>query len=288
MKSFKQYLQEEQVTLFHRTYPEAAEQIKQAARPGGKGRRPLSVFTNVTHARRYHGERSNGMVQKGGTILSTPRTRGAGTPRTKGAGTPASTKHLIPDIEFHPDAYNPIFAKIANELRGNPNSRPPSLTSGLFKAHTTIPGSRVVVDPSTGKKSIGPGWKPVWSDEQGNISDEPIEGWKLGIQNLSGRKTITMAKTGQSSSVSPGEKPTNWGGSASISSVFADRRNLDVLTGRGGLNSVMNKFMKDRRNSRGWTAFQTRTPSSVGNFETLSHGDLVRMDLAARAARRKK
>lgn len=272
MKSFKQYLQEEQVTLFHRTYPEAAEQIKQAARPGGKGRRPLSVFTNVTHARRYHGERSNDTVQKGGPILSTT----------------GSTRNLIPDIEFHPGAFNPIFAKIAKKLKSDPNYRPPSLTSGHSIANTTVPGSRVVKDPTTGKKSIGPGWKPVWSDEQGNVSDEPIEGGKLGIQNLSGRKTITMTKTGQSSSVRPGEKPTNWGGSASVSSVFADRRNLDVLTGRGGLNSVMNKFMKDRRNSRGWTAFQTRTSSPVGKFETLSHGDLVRMDLAARAAKRKK
>lgn len=269
MKSFKQYLQEEQVTLFHRTYPEPAEQIKQASKSGGKGRRPLSVFANVTDARKYHGARTNDTVVKSGPILTTN----------------ASTRNLIPDLEFHPHAFNPVFKDVAKKLRDNPNYRPPSLTSGGSVAHTTVPGSRVVVDPSTGKKSIGPGWRPVWTGKEGNVSYDPIEGGKLGIENLSGRKTITMAKTGKSSPVNPGEKPTDWGGSASMSGIFADRRNLDVLTGRGGLNRVMNAFRKQPTKHGNWTAFQTRTPSSVGDFTTLSHGDLVRRDLAARAAR---
>ena len=271
MITFKQYILEQQVDLFHRTFQGVDQKIIDASRAGGTGRKALSVFTNVWDVRRYHGNRANDTTRKSGPILT-----------AKG-----SSRNLIPDMEWHPDAYNPIFTNIAKQIQKDPTFRPPSLSIGHSKSGTTIPGSRVVVDPATGKKSIGPGWKPVWTDKKGNTSDQPFEGGRVSIQNLSGRKTLTMTGTGKSINVNAGDQPEKWAGSATFDSAFGERRQLDSLARKGTLNTIMNRFLATRLPKTRFKGFQTRTPYQ-GPFTSMTHADAVKMDLASRARARKK
>ena len=271
MKSFNQYLLEQQMDLYHRTFKNVDKKIISASQSGGTGRRALNVFGNVRDVRRYHGKRSNDTVAKSGPIL---KTRG-------------SSRNLIPDMEWSSDAYNPIFADIANKISKDPSYRPPSLSSGYSRSVSTIPGSRVVVDPGTGKKSIGPGWKPVWTDKEGTTSDQPIKGGKVFIKNLSGRKTITRTDTGKSANVDPGSNPEQWAGSSTINGGYGERRQLDSLARKGTLNTIMNRFLSTRLPKTSFKGFQTRTPFH-GSFTSMTHADVVRQDLSSRRRSTKK
>ena len=146
MISFKQFLLEGIVQVYHRTWPETAARLQagEKLQPGG-----LSVFVDPERAERYNAETSHGTVPDEAVTVSGK----------------TSSRNLIPDFEWHPDAYKPLFVKVAQGIEQDPNFRVPTLTTAVAppakKAGThDIPGLRVDVDPETGKKVLRRNWEP--------------------------------------------------------------------------------------------------------------------------------
>ena len=140
MLRFKQFLVEGIVDWYHRADPATAERLQKGEKIRPQG---LSIFLNPEEAAKYNFETSAGHIP----------------PNAKTVTGTVSTRRIIPDIEWHPDSYKPIFKDIAKQIQTNPDFRVPSLTTtsitptGTTKQFVT-PGIISEIDPNTGKKTI--------------------------------------------------------------------------------------------------------------------------------------
>lgn len=245
MKSFKKFLLETIIPMYHRTNPETAARLRsgEKIKPGG-----LSFFMDPNMAARYEGELSTGTVHPGAPTVT--------------GKTPSS--NVIPDLEWHPDAYTKIFKDIADKMKEDPNYRPPSLQTMAHNPDTkklkwqkTLPGAVAVTD-SSGVKRIEPGWKPAFrTDSSGRVVPQ-IEPHPSNKQvHLDIPKGAIQRNT---------VGTIDWGGGASIPSLsgFPEQQQLHTLTTKSTIKKITSDFIKNPSVSdAGLKGFRTIAPGNV-------------------------
>lgn len=254
MKSFKAFLLEEIIPMYHRTNPTVASRLQggEKIRAGG-----LSFFMDPKMAAEFEGERSLGTVHPGAPTVT--------------GKTPSS--NVVPDVEWHPDAYTKMFKDLESKMKNDPSFRPPSLqttshdpSTGKLKWQQVIPGAVAVEDPTTGKKRIQPGWKPGFkTDSAGRVvpTIEPHPENKTSMTNLQTQQTTRSPTFSR-----------DWGGSASVESLsgFPEQQQLHAISRRSDLRQMVNSFISSEINSpTGLKGFRTIAPGNtkIDNPNTL-------------------
>lgn len=229
MKSFLQFLREEVVPFYHKTFPETAQRLQSGQKIYPSG---LSVFLDPDMATNYTAQTSAGHIPSNAATVT---------------GT-VSTRRLVPDLEWHPEAYNELLSKV------NPD-RPPTLhinrtTPGGEPYRYTIPGVRTETDPQTGKKKPAGNWK-VGRDASG----KPVLEIGTSIMEVGGKKTIN-----------PNTGTRTFGGSATSGGKFGYQETpwLDIFGRKQDVSKVTTDFIETGTpNEAGSKAFRTRGGSGV-------------------------
>jgi len=249
MLSFKQFIAEETLKMYHRTDPVTAARLQsgEKIKPGG-----LSFFIDPNMAANYEGAKSNDNIRPGAPTIT--------------GKTPLS--NAIPDLEWHPDAYGKIFKRIEDQLNSNPNYRPPSLqtvahdpSTGKLRYQMILPGAVAVTDAS-GTKKIEPGWRPIFrTDEFGKI----VPAIQPHPQNQKIKVNFTPEQIARKGNIERFPASTTyWGGAASNErlSGFPEQQQLHALTDRAGRVQMTRDFMNDPT-KREFKGFRTISPANT-------------------------
>lgn len=229
MKSFLQFLTEDVVPFYHKTHPDIAKRLQSGEPIYQSG---LSVFLDPDMASNYTAQTSGGHIP-GDAVTVTGK---------------VSTSRVVPDLEWHPEAYNELLGKV------NPD-RPPTLhvnrvTGGGQPYRITIPGIRAGVDPQTGSKKLVPNWG-VTKDASG----KPV---------LQVGTSITDMPSGRMIDRNRGAVP--FGGAATTGGKlgYPETPWLDVLGRKSDVTKLTRDFMKTGSpNETGFKAFRTMGASGV-------------------------
>lgn len=233
MKSFLQFLREDVIPFYHKTHPEAAKRLQSGQQIYSSG---LSVFLDPDMAKNYTAQTSSGHISDNAVTVTGK----------------VPTSRVLPDLEWHPEAYNELLNKV------NPE-RPPTLhvnrvTGGGQPFRYTIPGIRTEVDPQTGSKKIAPNWKFTK-----DASGKPVLQVGTSVMDTASGKFVDF-DTG----------PMKFGGSATTGSKLGYQETpwLDVLGRKADLKRVTKDFIK------------TGTPTETGfkGFRTMG-GSGVKIDI---------
>jgi len=233
MKSFLQFLREDVIPFYHRAHPEAAKRLQSGQQIYSSG---LSVFLDPDMAKNYTAQTSSGHISDNAVTVTGK----------------VPTSRVLPDLEWHPEAYNELLNKV------NPE-RPPTLhvnrvTGGGQPFRYTIPGIRTEVDPQTGSKKIAPNWKFTK-----DASGKPVLQVGTSVMNTASGKFVDFDKG-----------PMKFGGSATTGSKLGYQETpwLDVLGRKADLKRVTRDFIK------------TGTPTETGfkGFRTMG-GSGVKIDI---------
>ena len=268
MLRFKQFLIEGIVDWYHRTDPATAERLKKGEKIFPTG---LSIWTNPEKAEAYTFDSSAGHIPKNAVTLTGS----------------VSNRRILPDIEFHPEAYKSLFVKIAKNIESDPNYRVPTITTSAQppnqKALTfNTPGLITEIDPETGRKKLARGWEPRFrvvgekfqTPKPLSLSAFPVKFEEtLGnpeMVNIDDPRVKPVIKDRRSNTIGG----DNWGGRGTVGSQtyidpstgatkegvfgFKETRHLDVLANKGELNDITNKALK-----QGVKAFRTKSGSGV-------------------------
>jgi hypothetical protein len=269
MKTFKEYLKEEMIPMYHRTNPEAAARLQsgEKIRPGG-----LSFFRDPNMAASYEGELSAGTVHPGAPTVT--------------GKTPSS--NAVPDLEWHPDRYTGMFKDIASKMESDPTYRPPSLqttshnpSTGQPKWQMTLPGAVAVTD-STGAKRIEPGWKPAFQTDNFGRTIPYIEPHPSSVTKKVNLDPNAVERFGRYQRFP--SSTTQWGGQASVDSLsgFPEQQQLHALTNKAGIRQMNSDFEKSLESAsqiedpqlRSQAMTKTLGPHGRQGFRTLSSANV--------------
>lgn len=247
------------VPFYHKTSPEIAKALESGEKIRPQG---LSIFIDPKEAAKYD------FTTSAGHIPSDARTV---------TGT-VSSRRIIPDIEWHPDSYKPVFKDIAQQIQKNPEFRVPSLTRTAITPSGTkqfvTPGIISEIDPNTGKLIISRNWEPRFALQYpeghahaGFVGEphalenfpikDPVSGELIGVDDPRVRPMI-QSKSRVTPYGKVGPETSEWGGSATTHGRYPEQRDLDVLTRKSDITNITNDAIE-----QGKRGFRTQGGSGV-------------------------